>query len=733
MLDERGPMLLVAILGVLLAGHAYVPLDPLHPAARLRQVLGAAQPAIAIAGATFRSRLEETQYPFTALFDIETVAREAPATAAALADIRPGPAQLAYVIFTSGSTGAPKGAMIEHRGLLNHLFAKVDDLRLSDQDVIAQTASQCFDISVWQSLVTALVGGRTHLLPDAIAHDPKELLLAVERGGVTILEVVPSMLRALLDETEQRPDQHDLSRLRWLIATGEALPPDLCARWFEAHPEIPLLNAYGPTECSDDVTHFAMTSAPARTTPIGFAIRNTNLYVMSPDALLLPVGVAGELWVGGDGVGRGYIGEPARTADVFIPDPFSTSSGARLYRTGDLVRRRADGAIDFLGRIDHQVKLRGFRIELGEIETVLRSHSKVSDVAVVLREERRGDKRLVAYVVAQGLAGSELSAELSMHVRGALPEYMVPSTFVGLEVLPLTANGKLDRKALPSPEDPASMGSTYAVPRGPLEQTLAEIWAQVLGVPRVGIHDNFFELGGHSLLATQVVSRLRAALRREIPLRVLFDAPTVELLASALADDPRPRSGLLTRLATGTPGERPLFFVHGAGGSALVFAHLARHVGAASVYGISAPEGDALGMDLTMERLSALYVEAIRAVQPRGPYALGGWSLGGVIAFEMARQLERQGERVELLMLLDSYPPDADEPMPDEAGRLAAFSESLGVHWRELRVDIERVMQLSGVDRWAYVLECARSAAVELPPRRGRSLWSVSTCGSNAS
>ena len=531
-LDTRSHGLLPAILGVLRAGLAYVPLDPHHPPARIRAVLQGANARIAIVGASCKTLLDEAAHPFDATLPIDG---EFP-TDRAIDDRRPKPQHLAYVIFTSGSTGLPKGAMVEHRGMLNHLFAKVRDLELSDEDVVVQNASQCFDISVWQFLVALLHGGTTHVLDDEIAHDPKRLIDAAARDRVSVLEVVPSMLRAVLDDVETRIQKPDLTSLRWLVATGEALPPDLCARWFDAFPDVPLLNAYGPTECSDDVTHFPMTRAPSeRSTPIGFPLQNTALYVMGPSAELCPVGVPGELWVGGDGVGRGYVQDPSRTADVFVPDPFSSSPGARLYRTGDLVRRRPDGAIEFLGRIDHQVKVRGFRIELGEIELALRAHPDVSDVVVVVREERPGDKRLVAYVVAEGLASGELASELAASLRGTLPDYMVPSAFVALDAIPLTANGKVDRKALPSSGEDAVPDSAYAAPRGPLEQSLVAIWSRVLGVPRVGIHDDFFALGGHSLLATQVVSRIRATLSRELPLRALFEHPTVARLAGVLA------------------------------------------------------------------------------------------------------------------------------------------------------------------------------------------------------
>jgi amino acid adenylation domain-containing protein len=289
------------------------------------------------------------------------------------------PRQLAYVIYTSGSTGVPKGVMVEHGGMLNHLLAKISDLGLGAEDVVAQTASQAFDISVWQFLAALLIGGRVEVFGEEEAHDPARLLDGVEQEGVTVLETVPSLLRAMLDEVERRaPGRERLSRLRWLIPTGEALPPELTRRWLAAHPTVPLVNAYGPTECSDDVTHHIINRPPASeefNTPIGRPVANTRLYVLDAGMQLLPVGVLGELYVGGAGVGRGYLYDAAKTASVFVPDPYSGEAGARLYRTGDVGRWLPDGTLEFLGRIDHQVKVRGFRIELGEIEAVLTHQS----------------------------------------------------------------------------------------------------------------------------------------------------------------------------------------------------------------------------------------------------------------------------------------------------------------------------------------------------------------------
>ncbi|HEX3129919.1 MAG TPA: amino acid adenylation domain-containing protein, partial [Thermoanaerobaculia bacterium] len=517
----RGLDFLAAVLAVFQAGGAYLPLDPGLPEARIEAVLKQSGARDLLPHAEREPEWEP--------------GGEGP----------PAPESLAYVIFTSGSTGLPKGVMIHHRGMLNHLLAKVEDLELTAADAVAQNASQGFDISVWQLLCALLVGGRVHIYPDEVARDPTALLEAAERDGLTVLEVVPSLLAAML-ELDRRPP---LARLRWMIATGEALPPELCRRWLVLHPDIPMLNAYGPTECSDDVSHHVLREPPGPKvahTPIGHALANTQLYVVNPALQPQPIGVPGELVVGGTGVGRGYLGRPELTAERFLPDPFG-KPGDRLYRTGDLCRFLPDGAVEYLGRIDHQVKIRGFRIELGEIEAALCRHPEVRE-AVVLALGTGADKRLVAYVTP------EVSADLRLYLRESLPEAMVPSAVVLLDAMPLTPNGKVDRKELAriEPELPAS---TSAAPRTRTEEVVAAVWRDLLGVERIGVEDSFFDLGGHSLLGTRVASRLRDALGVEVPLRALFEAPTLETFARRIEDAAPPVFEDLDAAALG-PGER---------------------------------------------------------------------------------------------------------------------------------------------------------------------------------
>ncbi|HKX31862.1 MAG TPA: amino acid adenylation domain-containing protein, partial [Blastocatellia bacterium] len=538
LLAERGIDFLVTMLAIFKAGGTYLPLDPYHPAKRIGQVLGRSGAGLVVTASQFGATVAEAIAELAADRQPDVLFLNSSEWGQAAPPNRPSPPhQLVYMIFTSGSTGVPKGAMVEQRGMLNHLFAKIETLRLDEHDVVAQTASQCFDISLWQFLASLLTGGQVCILDDEIAHDPTSLLDQIERQNVTIVEVVPSMMRMMLAEADRREVRPNPSMVRWLIPTGEALPPELAHHWLRLYPQIPLLNAYGPTECSDDVTHYPIDSALSESlvhVPIGRPIINTQIYILNAELQPQPIGVAGELYISGVGVGRGYLGEAGRTSEVFVPDPFANEAGRRLYKSGDLARYLPDGNLEFLGRIDHQVKIRGFRIELGEIEARLGRHPALQAAIVLAREDHPGEKRLAAYLVARPEATVSIG-QLRDFLRAELPEYMVPAAYVMLEALPLTENGKLDRRALPIPETARSgVEPDYVAPRTPAEQILAGIWSQVLGLDRVGRNDNFFDLGGHSLLATQAVSRVRGAFQVELPLKELFEHPTVSELAAIL-------------------------------------------------------------------------------------------------------------------------------------------------------------------------------------------------------
>ncbi|VVQ05086.1 Linear gramicidin synthase subunit D [Pseudomonas fluorescens] len=531
LLAERNLDLLGMIIGSFKAGAGYLPLDPGLPGQRLSRIIDLSRTPLLVCSEACREQalalLDEfgcANRPKLLVWE-EVQASEVSVT-------NPGlysrPDNLAYVIYTSGSTGLPKGVMVEQRGMLNNQLSKVPYLDLSDADVIAQTASQSFDISVWQFLAAPLFGARVDIVPNTIAHDPQGLLAHVSAQGISVLESVPSLIQGMLAQ-----ERMSLDGLRWMLPTGEAMPPELAHQWLLRYPDIGLVNAYGPAECSDDVAFFRVDMASTRGSylPIGTPTDNNRLYLLDGALELVPLGAVGELCIAGTGVGRGYVSDPWRTAPVFVPNPFG-APGDRLYRTGDLARRRSDGVLEYVGRIDHQVKIRGYRIELGEIEARLHEQPEVRDAAVGVQDGVNG-KHLVGYLVAADstLTPAERLERIKQRLRVELPEYMVPLHWSWLDRMPLNANGKLDRKALPVLEIGQLQSQDYQAPRNELEETLASIWAEVLKVENVGIRDNFFELGGHSLLATQIASRVQKTLQRDVPLRAMFECSTVEDLA----------------------------------------------------------------------------------------------------------------------------------------------------------------------------------------------------------
>ncbi|MBA2391554.1 MAG: amino acid adenylation domain-containing protein [Ktedonobacteraceae bacterium] len=537
---QRSTLWAVAVLALFKVGGVYLPLDPQHPPARLHSILQQSQCTLLLSSAHLTGQLNTASgalaIPILSLETLLATEPRAPLKATTLLT----PEQLAYIIFTSGSTGQPKGAMVEHRGMRNHLFAKVTALALDEHDIVAQTASQCFDISVWQLLAPLLVGAQIRIYPEWLVADPEAILHRFQQDQISILEGVPSWVRALLEVQARYAEAVKLPQLRWIIPTGEALQIDLCERWLQYYPAIPLLNAYGPTECSDDVTHqeiremtdLEMWSAQV---PIGYAVPNLSLYVLDKWQQPQPIGVWGELYVGGVGVGRGYIGNPQRTAEAFVPHPWSTQPGARLYRTGDVGRYRADGSLEFLGRIDQQVKLRGYRIELGEIEQVLRRQPGIHESIVIVKTDAQRSERLIGYVVIA--EGHPFSQEQMQHsLREQLPEYMIPGVIVPLQSLPVMISGKVDRQALPEPHLPdATHHDDALAPRTPLEKQLAAIWSEVLGVDHVSIHDDFFTSGGHSLLTVRLMMLIEQHIGKRLPLAAIFQGRTIEALAELLS------------------------------------------------------------------------------------------------------------------------------------------------------------------------------------------------------
>jgi amino acid adenylation domain-containing protein len=539
LLAERDVNLLAAMLAVQQVGGAFLALDPTLPAPRLAHVLQASGARLLLVAQGHAATADKALVGIGAerrpvVLPLEDVGRVVLAIPPGL--LRPAASDLAYVVYTSGSTGVPKGAMIERRGLFNHLLSQIADLELTASDVIAQTAPQSFVISVWQFLAPLMVGARVHICANQITRDPESLVQEIEREGVTILQIVPALLRAILEQTSNAPAFYALRRLRCLICTGEPLPADLCREWFQHFPDVPLMNAYGSAECSDDVATHRLTAPPTSTVPIGRAIANTQLYVLDADLAPVPIGVVGELYVGGVAVGRGYLNDPEQTRRRFLRDPFSKDRKGRLYRTGDLARWRVDGLLECLGRVDQQVKMRGYRIEPGEIEHILLEHADIRAVSVLVRHESGGEARLVAYVVAAP-ERQPTANELRDFLRRRVPIYMLPQGFVFLSHMPLTAHGKLDRSALAEMRQGLSVaGTEFVAPRNATEKILSKIWTDLLKIDNVGALSNFFDLGGHSLLAGQVLARVARECGVALPIQALFEAPTLEALARRIED-----------------------------------------------------------------------------------------------------------------------------------------------------------------------------------------------------
>lgn len=541
LMSQRSCDLLTMILAVLKCGAAYLPLDPKHPPKRINEIISQYPIDALITQKALSTVLNNAVNDAKAPNILKYEALLAGSNNATNPLIKYHPRQLAYVLFTSGSTGKPKGVMVERKGMLNNILGKIPRLNLNEHDIIAQTASQCFDISVWQCLTASVVGACVHILPDDIAHNPKSLLEYLCDHRVTLLEVVPSLIREML-RLEALP-----LNLRWLLSIGEALPPDAARQWLTNYPKIPLMNGYGPAECSDNVAYHVIEQQPSplvSNIPIGITTLNLQLYVLDSNLNPQVTGCIGELYVGGVGVGRGYFNKANLTSERFLPNPFASELGDRMYRTGDLARLNSDGKLEYIGRSDGQVKLRGFRIELGEIESTLGDISVIGLVAVIVREDQPGDQRLVAYYEHSACHGlkeenaevlaklnKELATEINNQLAANLPFYMLPSAYVLLPSLPLNNNGKINRRALPVPNYQSIDESEQIAPRTETERTVAKIWKSVLNLNAINVNDNFFILGGHSLLATQAIARLSAELTFDLPLRSLFDFPTVEKLS----------------------------------------------------------------------------------------------------------------------------------------------------------------------------------------------------------
>ncbi len=654
---ERSPETVVAILAILKAGGAYLPLDPRLPAARLEFLLRDSRTPLVLVQRRFRAVLEE---PITgparpAVLVLEDLAESTAGLESSNPPSVTRPRDLAYAMFTSGTTGVPKGVLVPHLGIVR-LVARPDYVRLGSDEVLLLFAPLSFDASTFEIWGALLHGARLVIAPPDLL-DVRELGALLRRHGVTTLWLTSALFRQVI---EQAPEA--LHGVRQLLSGGDVLPPDAVARYFELPNHGRLVNGYGPTENTTFTCCHAMDHAPepGRPIPIGRPIAGTYVRLLDTHGQLVPVGVPGLLHTGGDGLARGYLNRPELTAERFGPDPYASSPDARLYRTGDLARYLPDGTLEFLGRLDHQVKIRGFRVEPEEIETVLGRHPGVAQAAVIVRRAETGDAQLHAFVVGSPGSTRPAPAELRAHLTARLPAYMVPSGFTILADLPLSPTGKVDRQALERQARAEILsGAGFVAPRTDPERAVAAVWQTLLQRPRVGMRDHFFELGGHSLHAITLASRLHHALGYPPPVHLVFRFPVLADFVAALdAVHPLPPTVTALKRGSRTP---PLFFVHPVGGQVLPYLGLADQLHPDETFlALEHPElRTPEYTPRTVEELARLHGEAILAIQSKGPYLLGGWSMGGVLAFEIARQFQATGRTVTFLGLLDSVVPAA--------------------------------------------------------------------------
>ncbi len=683
---ERSLEMVVGLIGILKAGAAYVPIDPNFPSDRVDYMLDNAQVKLLLTQQRLVEKLPTQGASVICLdadwHDIAQESQETPSSSVT-------PDNIAYVIYTSGSTGKPKGVQVLHRGVVNFLDSMKQQPGISPDDRLLSVTTLSFDIAVLELFLPLIVGARVVLLSREAAMDGRKLARTISNLGITVMQATPATWRLLLEAGWEG------NQTMKVLSGGEAISRELAAELLAKSGE--LWNLYGPTETTIWSTVYKV-GLNERRISIGKPIANTEIYIL--DALLqpVPIGVAGELHIGGAGLAKGYLKRPDLTAEKFIPNPFCETGASRIYKTGDLARYLPDGSIECLGRLDFQVKIRGFRIELGEIESVLVEHPAVQQAVVIVREDAPGDKRLVGYIVALNNQ-SPSTSELRSLVRANVPEYMVPSIFVFLDVLPLTPNGKVDRKALPVPDQtrqevispigkkvsgPSSetVHETSIAPQDDLDLQLLKIWENVLNISPINMEDNFFELGGHSLLAVALITEIEKTYKKELPLSILFQAPTVQQLANTLRKEGCSSSSQTLVTIQKGDSKTPLFCIYGI----FLYYELAKHLGTdQTVYGVYLEEelhaaqgekSDQSSMNLvSITELATRYLKEIRAQQPVGPYFFAGESLGGLVAFEMAQQLHLQGEKVALLGLFDSAIPGKNK---------LSFTQLLHLHARKI-------------------------------------------------
>jgi amino acid adenylation domain-containing protein len=677
---ERSVEMVVAVLAVLKTGGAYAPIDPAYPKDRVAFMLADTDAPVLLTQERLLAGLPDHGAHTVCLDgnrELIDSHDDGPLAPSATLD------ELAYVIYTSGSTGHPKGVAMAHRPLSNLIAWQLANLSAPGAARTLQFASLSFDVAFQEIFSTWCSGGTLVLLEEAERRDPEALLRVVAEHQVERLFVPFVALHGLCEAAAHLGAT--IPSLREVITAGEQLKTtDALRDFFAAHPGCALVNHYGPTE-GHVVSAYTLAGPPAQwpaLPPIGRPIANARIYLLDRKDQPVPIGVPGELHIGGASLARGYLNAPELTGERFVPDPFSQAPQARMYRTGDLARHLPDGEIEYVGRSDHQMKIRGFRVEPGEIEAALREHPDVADAVVVGREDEADGKRLVAYLVGEELAPS--GDAMREHLRRTLPEYMIPSAFEFLDAFPVSPNGKVDRIRLAlTPLGGEDRGRERTLPRTDTERRLAAIWSRLLDIEEVGVEESFFELGGHSLMAVRLFAEIERRLDVRLPLSALFETETVAGLAELVE---RERCGetidwsALIEMAPGN-GQTPLFLIGWAGGEVLPYRELVENLDSGlPVLGLRAPGVDRRTAPLvSVEDLAAYYVAQIRAAQPHGPYRLGGYCFSGLVAYEMARLLREDGEELELLALIDAYPYRPPRPrgvIEHERAKLREFREA---------------------------------------------------------
>ncbi len=703
---ERSLEMIPAVLGILKAGGAYVPLEPSFPQARIQLLLSSLEINCLVTQTHLLASIARMESQLPALQNLICLDTQLTDISEPCGDKRVwyytnlkllqsenlpilGTSDdIAYVIFTSGSTGTPKGVVVRHEPVINLIEWVNKTFNINSADRVLFITSLCFDLSVYDIFGLLAAGGSIRVVSNHDVRDPEALLNIVCNEPITFWDSAPPALQQLSSLFPTVTSNN--SSLRLVFMSGDWIPVTLPDQLKTTFPGVEVISLGGATEATVWSNYYPIGKVESDwvSIPYGKPIQNAKYYILDSYLNPCPIGVSGELHIGGECLASGYLNQSELTAQKFIPNPFIATQ--RLYKTGDLARYLPDGNIEFLGRIDHQVKIRGFRIELGEIESVLAQHEFVQETVVIAREDEPGNKRLVAYVVLQDSANP--INELRRFLQEKLPEYMVPAAFVAIEYIPLTPNGKVDRRALPIPDQTRlDLEKAFVAANNAIELQLTEIWEKVLGVVPIGITDNFFDLGGHSLLAVKLFTQVEKRFGKKLPLATLFKAPTIKQLADIIELQENASWSSLVVIQPGSSNKKPIFFIHALGGNIIGYQTLVRYLGSDQpIYGLQARGLDGKSPHTKVEDMAADYIQEIRTLQPNGSYQLAGFSSGGIVAFEMAQQLVERGDRVDLLAMFDTYSPKLYIENPTRS--------------RTFFVCLRSLLQLPLQNKWNYIL-----------------------------